>query len=51
MSTFYVPSHIRIDITDRRAQNILYKYLLLRKFNYIVKANGDKISALQLLQT
>ncbi|KAH8321958.1 hypothetical protein KR067_013595 [Drosophila pandora] len=41
MSTFYVPSHIRIDITDRRAQNILYKYLMLRKFTYIIKENED----------
>ncbi|XP_037714197.1 actin-like protein 53D isoform X1 [Drosophila subpulchrella] len=27
MSTFHIPSRIKIDITDKRAQHILYKYL------------------------
>jgi len=31
MSTFHIPSRIKIDITDKRAQQILYKYLQIRK--------------------
>ncbi|KAH8345544.1 hypothetical protein KR084_008903 [Drosophila pseudotakahashii] len=31
MSTFEIPSRIKIHITDKRAQHILYKYLQIRK--------------------